>query len=269
MLEQALDYHAECDALHAHLAAMPEAFYSRATQFKRWTADDVLGHLHMFDVAAKLTLESDDGFAGFTAGIRKALGAGLTVAQYTHKWLEGCRGPALLARWHGFATELAALYGAADPGRRVRWGGPPMSVRSCISARQMETWAHGQALWDLAGHDRDEHDRIRNIVVIGVNTFGFSFVNRKLAVPPRPALRLVSPSGAIWEWPAEAGSQDRIEGSAAEFCRVVAQTRNVADTALAVHGDAARRWMSIAQCFAGPPVEPPAAGTRHTSAAPG
>jgi uncharacterized protein (TIGR03084 family) len=72
---------------------------------------------------------------------------------------------------------------------------------------------------------------------------------------------LSAPSGAIWEWnpPSEAA---RVEGSALEFCQVVAQTRNVADTRLEVVGETAARWLAIAQCFAGPPEQPPAPGSR-------
>jgi hypothetical protein len=43
---------------------------------------------------------------------------------------------------------------------------------------------------------------------------------------------------------------------------VVTQVRAVADTELQVTGDTARRWMAIAQCFAGPPQDPPAPGSR-------
>jgi uncharacterized protein (TIGR03083 family) len=57
MLTQAIDYRDECDALYALLAEVDAARWSRPTQFKRWTLDDVLGHLHMFDYAARLTLD--------------------------------------------------------------------------------------------------------------------------------------------------------------------------------------------------------------------
>ena len=53
-----------------------------------------------------------------------------------------------------------------------------------------------------------------------------------------------------------------MSGAPIEFCQVVAQTRNIADTALVVEGPAARAWMALAQCFAGPPETPPAPGTR-------
>ena len=38
-----------------------------------------------------------------------------------------------------------------------------MSARSSISARLMETWAHGQAVYDRLGVVRVDTDRIRNI----------------------------------------------------------------------------------------------------------
>ena len=59
-----------------------------------------------------------------------------------------------------------------------------------------------------------------------------------------------------------------VEGDAVAFCQVAAQTRNIADTALRVEGDAARAWMALAQCFAGPPELTPAPGTRVRAARP-
>ena len=53
-LVQALYFRAECDALHAVLVAAPAAAWTRPTQFKQWTFDDVLGHLRMFDYASEL-----------------------------------------------------------------------------------------------------------------------------------------------------------------------------------------------------------------------
>jgi uncharacterized protein (TIGR03084 family) len=81
-------------------------------------------------------------------------------------------------------------------------------------------------------------------------------------VPPTvPYVRLDGPGGETWEW--NEPSTDRVSGDAFAFCQVVTQTRNVADTTLVVQGDVAKHWMSIAQCFAGPPETPPAKGARH------
>jgi uncharacterized protein (TIGR03084 family) len=141
-----------------------------------------------------------------------------------------------------------------------------MGVSMFTTARYMETWAHGQEVYDLVGVSRPVTDRIKNIATIGVKTFGWTFVNRKLDVPgPPPYVRLVAPSGAIWEWnePSEA---ECIRGDAIDFCHVVTQGRNIADTKLEVTGPVATRWMSIAQCFAGGPADPPAPGTRGPNA---
>jgi uncharacterized protein (TIGR03084 family) len=266
MLMQAIDYRDECDALHALLVDVDAPRWSEPTQFKHWTLNDVLGHLHMFDYAAGLTLQSPAAFTSFWASVRTALAAGHSMADYARIWLHGCQGSELLGRWHEFSHQLAERYARVDPQQRVKWAGPDMSVRSCISARQMEIWAHGQAAYDMLGRKRTEHDRIKNIAVMGINTFDWTFANRSRAVPPvKPHVRLTSPSGMQWEWHAPE-EQNRIEGSAVEFCQVVAQTRNVADTGLKVSGEIAREWMAFAQCFAGPPQAPPAPGTRFMQA---
>ncbi len=77
-----------------------------------------------------------------------------------------------------------------------------------------------------------------------------------------PRLELTAPSGETWAFGDEDAASS-IKGSATEFCQVVTQTRNVADTGLTVEGDVAENWMRIAQCFAGPPTPPPAPGTRY------
>jgi uncharacterized protein (TIGR03084 family) len=262
-LAQAIDFRDESDTLHRLLRTLSRSAWEECTQFKGWTAYDIVGHLHLFNYAARVTVvEGPEALRRFMGAIAAARNAGESLTGYTRRWLAGIEGAELLRRWHDFYLELAELYADLDPARRVAWGGPDMSVRSCISARQMETWAHGQAVFDRCGEVRTEHDRIRNIAVMGMNTFGWTFTNRALEIPAnRPFVRLVSPSGAVWEWNPPAG-EERIEGSAVEFCQVVTQTRNVADTRLEVFGATAKAWMANAQCFAGAPHPPPAPGTR-------
>ena len=77
-----------------------------------------------------------------------------------------------------------------------------------------------------------------------------------------PRVTLLAPSGATWEWNGD-NTADHVQGSATEFCQVVTQTRNIGDTGLRVSGAVAEQWWAIAQCFAGPPEQPPATGTRH------
>lgn len=260
MLEQALDFRDESDALFALLNPLDDSDWTRETQFKRWTPNDIVAHLHMGNYAADLSLKGGEEFVSF-GRLLATLGEGRHL-DATHAWLGGIQGRDLLLRWRNFAHEMADRFVAADPKQRVKWFGPDMSMLSSISARLMETWAHGQALYDLFGKTRADADRIKNIAVIGINTFGWTFANRGMKPPgPRPNVRLTAPSGASWEWQ-NGDSDDLIEGTAFEFCQVVAQTRNIADTTLKVTGKVATAWMAIAQCFAGPPEDPPAPGTR-------
>jgi uncharacterized protein (TIGR03084 family) len=261
-LAQAIDFRDECDALHEALANAPQAAWHRPTQFKGWTFDDVLGHLNMFDCAAELAARGREDLQAFFREIAAGRADGTSLTAYTRRWLQGCSGLALLERWHAQYQRLARLYHVLDPNQRLAWAGPDMSARSFMSARQMETWSHGQAVFDALGLERVEHDRIRNIVVMGINTFGWTFTVNKREVPViKPHVRLTSPSGATWEW-SDPSAGERIEGSAVDFSRVVTQTRNVLDTSLRVTGPVATEWMRIAQCFAGPPETPPAPGTR-------
>ncbi len=261
-MEQATDFRDESDAIFALLAPLGEADWDRPTQFKGWTINDVIAHLHMWNHAACLTLADADAFLAFRGGLAVHMKAGGSHLAFTHEWLGGVRGRALLARWRDLYRDTAERFAAADPKQRVKWGGPDMSARSCITARLMETWSHAQAVYDLLGVERVDADRIRNVAVIGINTFGWTFANRKLEIPAAPPhVRLTAPSGAVWEWH-EPSETNRIEGSATHFCQVVTQVRNVADTGLEVTGDTATRWMATAQCFAGPPEDPPPPGTR-------
>jgi len=261
MFEQVIDFRDESEALYRLMLPLDDEAFNAVTQFKQWTFNDILGHLHLWNHAADLSLADEAAFQAFLGEVMQSVASG-SLRVFEQQWLAGLRGRELLEGWHGFVLDMSERFGAADPQARVKWAGPDMSVRSSITARLMETWAHGQAIYDALGVERVDGDRIRNIAVLGVNTFGWAFRNRRLEVPPRmPHVRLTAPSGALWEW-GEPSEIERIEGSATEFCQVVTQTRNVQDTALCVNGDNATEWMSIAQCFAGPPEQPPAPGTR-------
>lgn len=264
-MQQAQDFLDESLSLAAILEPLDNAGFARQTLFKGWTIEDVLGHLHMFNHAANLTAESGDKFETFFAPVAAQLSAGKTLLQTQHGWLDGLTGRQLFKAWHRGCEQTAARYAEIDPKARLKWAGPDMSARSAITARQMETWAHGQECFDVLGHQRQDSDRLKNIAHLGVTTFGWTFLNRGEEVPdPPPFVRLTAPSAAIWEWN-EAQDDNRVEGLASEFCQVVTQVRNIADTSLNTTGPAATRWMAVAQCFAGPPEDPPAPGTRHVS----
>jgi len=244
LLSVVADLRAEGDELYQLLGEMDTGFWTQVSTFKAWTVWDVIAHLHLSDHMALTSLRSSDDFKQ----LMRDMGKAGSMRAYTNAWLtedgHSINGPELLIRF--------------------AWAGPGMKARMFATARQMETWAHGWEIYDLMKVERPHSDRLQNIVAIGVRTFGWSFSNRKLPVPePAPYVELTAPSGKLWTFN-EIDENNCVRGSAVDFCQVVTQVRNIADTQLQVSGDTANAWMAIAQCFAGPPEDPPAPGTRST-----
>ncbi len=261
-LLEAEDFLAECEALHQLAAAQDETRLQTRTQFKGWSVEDVLVHLHFWNRAADLSLTDEAAFQDLLAKAGPALRSGQLRALENSTIAQ--RGVALLDAWIAQARDMANRWRSLDPKLRLPWAGPSMSARSSITARQMETWAHGFEVFDAFGTVRQESDRIKNIVVLGVNTFGWSHKVNGLEIPEKmPLLRLLAPSGAIWSFGDLAAGE--ILGPAADFAAVVSQTRAVADTQLTVRGAVAATWMAHAQCFAGPAEQPPSPQSRFMS----
>lgn len=266
MLPQAVDFRAEADELHKLLLTLSEADWDRPTLFKQWTVNDIVQHLHDGDLMAAASIAGPDHFTAFRAERQALVAGGLTRLEATRKRMDGLTGRRLLDMWYATMGELCDKLSAMPSDTRLKWAGPDMGVRMFATARQMETWAHGQAIFDLMGVTREPTNRLRSVAEIGVRTYGWTFANRGQPVPgPAPYVRLTGAGDAIWEWN-DPSPDNTIEGDALEFCQIVTQTRNVADTALRVTGEPAKIWMSLAQCFAGPPENPPAPGTRVATA---
>lgn len=267
MMEQAQDFLDESEAIYALVKDLSDEEMEQETGFKSWTINAILRHLHIWNMAAYWSLTEPEKFHGFfkeaMTGMKESAKKGQTSMRFFEAdYLDNLSGAGLVKTWRDFYQKMAPEFGAADPAMRVEWAGPSMSVRSSITARLMENWSHAQAIYDVLGLKRENADRIRNIVMIGLNTYGWTFkVNGEEAPQPVPYLKLTAPSGAVWDYGDES-TEERIEGQAEEFCQVVTQTRNIADTDLQVTGPNATRWMAIAQCFAGGAEKPPAPGMR-------
>lgn len=268
MLPQARDFLTEVEELDALLVTLAPSDWARPTGFKQWTIDDIVQHLHSGDLLGAASAESPEKFAAMRAETQALRDQGLTRLEETRRRIV-LTGEPLRRLWRSQAEALARTLGAMAADARLKWSGPDMGVRMFATARQMETWAHGQAIYDLLGRPRRPTMRLRNIAEIGVRTYGWTFANRGRPTPgPAPFVRLAAPDGGEWSWN-DPACGDRVEGDAEAFCQVVTQTRNVTDTTLQVTGAAAEEWMRLAQCFAGPPETPPAPGTRvATRAAP-
>lgn len=267
MIKEADDFLAECDCLAALLERADGSIFQTPTLFKNWTVDDIVGHLYIWNIAAAITLESREKFQEFFKFVMTRMGAGESQIQMQRVWLanqnDAATGPALFDLWRDDYPRTAAAYRDADPALRVAWAGPDMSAPAKIIARQMECWAHAQAIFDVLGETRTDTDRLRNIAELGIRTYSWTFKNRGEDPPqPKPYVELTAPSGALWHWN-DPQDDNCVKGDATSFCQIVTQTRNAADTPIKTQGKAAAHWISIAQCFAGAPETPPAKGARH------
>ncbi|MEP3225293.1 MAG: TIGR03084 family metal-binding protein [Parasphingorhabdus sp.] len=262
MMQQAQDFLDESEAIYALVQSLSAEQMEQETAFKGWTINAILRHLHIWNMAAYWSLNAPEKFHAFFKQAMAGMKGQTSMRFFEAEYIDNLSGQELVKIWREFYQKMAPEFGAADPSMRVEWAGPSMSVRSSITARLMENWSHAQAIYDILGIARVNADRIRNIVMIGLNTYGWTFkVNGKEAPQPVPYLKLTAPSGEIWTY-GDKNEEERIEGFAEEFCQVVTQTRNIADTDLQVTGPNATQWMAIAQCFAGGAEQPPAPGTR-------
>lgn len=242
------DLRSETAALLALIEGLSEDQWESVTPSDPWTISDQIGHLSYFDEQAALAIQDPEAFARHVNENIDRLSDDVAVL-HRQRDLDGA---GTLAWWEEVRADLLGALGGVDPDRRIPWYGPPMRASSFAVARLMETWAHGVDVADALGERLPATDRLFHIADLGVRTFSWSFRNRDMDVPDeRVRVALRGPSGAVRVWNDEHSAS--ITGPVEEFCLVVAQRRNVADTHLVMEGGLARRWMEVAQVFAGPP----------------
>jgi uncharacterized protein (TIGR03084 family) len=237
------DLVAERDELLVALAGVGD--WRVETPAAGWSLRDQVSHLAAFDEAATMAITQPDQFRGHVADVRRA---GLSVTE--SKRLESyTRADDEVVTWLATAgEELVRAARAADPKVRVPWYGPEMSLASCITARIMETWAHGQDVFDALDLPRAPSPRLHHVAFIGWRAIPNSFHANGLPAPTDPIRVEV---GELTLRPADA--TNRVSGSLVDFCLLVTQRRHLADTDLTAIGPVASKWITIAQAFAGSP----------------
>lgn len=240
---------ADLDRLVAHLS---DEDWARDTPAEGWTVAHQIAHLAWTDDVAVLSATDPEAFrAVVAAAMEDPLGyvdrqsearASLPPAEILSGWREGRR-------------RLAETLDSLDPSTRLDWFGPPMKPRSMATARLMETWAHGQDVADALGVTRTPTERLHDICHLGVRTRDWAYILNGRQVPAGEfRIVLTAPDGEVWAWGPEGAEADAgsVTGSAEDFCLVVTQRRDVADTDLRATGEAAT-WLTFAQAFAGAP----------------
>ncbi|MEA2487625.1 MAG: hypothetical protein QOF16_1279 [Actinomycetota bacterium] len=243
------DLGAELSELDEVVAGLADGDWDLPTPAEGWSIRDQIAHLAFFDEQATRAVEEPDAFAVALQEIAA------DVDGFMNDPLVRARAMApadVLDWWRAARAAEVAAFDSLDGTDRIPWFGPPMSAASFVSARIMETWAHGQDIWDALGRDRAATSRLKHICHLGVRARPNSYSARGLTVPEDSvAVVLRGPDGDEWMW--NEGAEQSITGDALDFCLVVTQRRHLADTALVSGGRAAREWLEIAQAFAGPP----------------
>lgn len=243
MTELTGDLAAETGALTDLLTGLAPGQWQALTPAPGWTIADQVSHLAYYDDAAVRAATSPQEFAKDAAASPDDIARRYRELPAT-----------VLLEWFTAARRaLLATFGPLEPRARLPWYGPSMSAASMVTARLMETWAHGQDIADTLGVSRQPTSRLRHVAHLGVSTRAFSLASRGLPADDTPVrVELTGPGGELWTWgPAEAA--DRVTGPALDFCLTVTRRRHPADTLLAVTGPAATTWITVAQAYAGPP----------------
>jgi uncharacterized protein (TIGR03084 family) len=252
MADICADLAAEQAELTAHLRHLAPERWLVDTPAVGWTVRDQIAHLAYFDEQAVVAATDPERFTADLAAVVEA--GDLGALERRHLEIGRAMGGAdVLAWWERAAGELGETYRPLDPATRIPWYGPAMAARSKVTARIMETWAHGQDVRDALGVTAIPTGRLAHVCHIGVRARPFSFQVHGLTVPAGEVhLSLVAPDGAMWEW-GDAGASETVEGPALDFALLVTQRRHRDDLALVAKGAGADAWLDIAQAFAGPP----------------
>ena len=258
------DLRVESDVVIKHVTALADSQWTLPTPAQGWTIHDQVSHLAFFDDSTILALSDAPKFGAHAAALMA------TGMDFPDRIAEKHRAlaPAKLLNWFVDSRQrLLSALALENPRRRVPWFGPDMSVASSATARLMETWAHGQDIYDARELPHQPGPGLRGIAHLGVATFGFSHTVHGLPVPSDPVrVDLRSPTDELWTWgPPDA--TNTIAGSATDFVLTVTQRRHWRQTGLVARGDVAAGWLDIAQAFAGAPstrqappaITPPAA----------
>lgn len=246
ILDDLSEEHRDLDAM---VADLDDATWEAPTPAVGWNIRDQVGHLAFFDEQATLALRDGDAFAAALVELSTDVGTYMDRSVQKGRAI-GNRG--VLEWWRNARSEMVDAGRDADPSGRIAWYGPPMSPASFFSARMMETWAHAQDVADTLGIKRTVNPRIRNIAHLCVLSRRHSYSINGLGEPDKEVrVELVGTDDETWSWGPDA--PDRVTGPVEDFCLVVTQRRHPDDTDLEIVGDEARRWMSVAQAYAGPP----------------
>lgn len=260
MREILSDLVAEEQHLDQFLQGLTDREWKKKTPAVGWTIQDQVSHLAYVEGVAAEVLDQGkeriDAEAISDIDEWTAIGVAIGRPQRHQEVIEWWR--------HGRADVVDAL-SRMDAGDRVPWIYGEMSAKSFATMRLMETWAHGLDIKvAMLGRilpipeddlEEDEEDpladtpRLRHIAWLGQKSLPFSY---KMVGEEYPAqgvrVEVMGPKYQAWRFGPEDTDQV-IRGMAGDWCRVVVQRQDPADTGLKAVGEHAERALDIARAY--------------------
>jgi uncharacterized protein (TIGR03084 family) len=245
-----LDLAAESEELISTLERLDETTWTTPTKCVPWTVKDQVSHLAWNDEATVFALTHPERFLQSKPTTMEGIQQMVDQVIVDH---HNRSGRELLAWFQTARSNLLDAFTGRDPRARMPWYGPEMSLVSKLTARFMETWAHGYDVFEALEIEVQPTDRSRHVVFLGLQALRNTFVTRVLDVPDDPIrIEAAAPSQALMHFgPPDASNV--VRGTLQELALVVTQRLHVDDTTITTVGPVARQWLSIAQAFAGPP----------------
>ena len=240
------DLEAEQHALLDLVRAIDADDWLRPTPARGWDVRDTIAHLADTDEMAIATATGRPG------SLNERSEAGASGEDVTYRGvLHGRRrsGREVCAWFESSTTALREMFLSLDPGARVPWG-IGMRPASLVTARMMETWAHGLDVHAALGAATVDTDRLGHIAWLATRALPYAYTVAGREPPGDPVrVELTLPSGAPWSTGPE-DAPDRISGSAGEYCRVFVHRLAPSDAStLLAEGDAAADVLRVARAY--------------------
>ncbi|MET9550391.1 TIGR03084 family metal-binding protein [Streptomyces sp. NPDC006627] len=253
------DFDAERADLDEVVAGLDANLWNSPTPAQGLTIAGQIAHLNWTDELVLRAIRSPATFAEEVDGVlapphaTESINAGSEFVNTGAAERSTSPQSQLVTAWRRSAAELSGTLRALPRGTRIPWFAPrPLSVAAMAASRVMETWAHGQDVFDALGLSRQPTGRLVHVVRLGVRSRDFAYQLRGMA-PPKEEFRveLHAPGGELWSWgPVDA--PEKVEGSALDFALVATQRLHRDDSDLITWGEATEEWLRIAQAYAGP-----------------
>lgn len=255
------DLQAESASLRSMIGVAGPDALSLATPAPGWTIAHQLAHLTWTDEMSTSAIASVvptvRASRDWQAALAAAAAAPTKFVDDGAAELAAAAPTELMTRWDAGRVGLIAALRATPADTRIPWFGPPMKATSMVTARIMETWAHGLDVAAALGVEPTPSERIRHVCHLAVATRGFVYAARGLPAPDEPVrVTLTAPGAATWTW-GEPGAIHEISGPAWEFAQVAVRRLHPDDTSLTATPGPAEEWLGIIQAFAGPPGADP------------